>query len=252
MGKRKIEGRCHLCGTYGPLTFEHIPPAAAFNKYPVIPLSHDQMFKLRPEESPKGPIQRRGMGAYTLCERCNNDTGAWYGYNFAHWCYEGMAILKRSGGNPTLFHVSYSYPLRILKQIVTMFFSLSTEQFRQKNEELVRFVLNKEMKYLSPQYKFFTYYNLEGRLRCSAPIAVLDTEKHTTSAFAEITFPPFGYVMTLGTPPPDDRLVDISGFARYGYYEYASISRRFPVLPTYMPMPGDYRPYKPALQKTAE
>jgi hypothetical protein len=24
-------GVCHLCGVFGPLTFEHVPPRAAFN-----------------------------------------------------------------------------------------------------------------------------------------------------------------------------------------------------------------------------
>jgi hypothetical protein len=76
----------------------------------------------------------------------------------------------------------------------------------------------------------------------------MDVYKGTSSFIAEISYPPFGYVMTLDSLPPDKQVVEISGFARYGYYELASISRRFPVLQTYMPMPGDYRPYDPALQ----
>jgi hypothetical protein len=246
--RKKVEGTCHLCGSYGELTYEHVPPRAAFNNRPVIPISHDQAFKLRPEEAPKGPIQQRGMGGYTLCATCNNNTGAWYGSSFVDWCYEGLSVLQRTGGKPTLYHVSYSYPLRILKQIATMFFSVCSEAFRAKNEELVRFVLNRHTTGLSPKYRFFTYYNLEGRLRYSEPIGIMDIYKHTSILVAEISFPPFGYVMTLGSPAPDKQLVDISGFSQYGYNELASISRRFPVLQTYMPIPGDYRPYDPALQ----
>lgn len=248
MSKKKVLGTCHLCGSYGELTFEHVPPRAAFNNRPVIPMSHDQAFNLRPEELPKGPIQQRGMGDYTLCSSCNNRTGHWYGSSFVDWCYEGLTILQRTGGKPTLYHASYSYPLRIIKQIATMFFTVCSEIFRSKNEELVRFVLNPEITGLSPKYRFFTYYNLEGRLRFSAPVGILDIYKGTSSFIAEITFPPFGYVMTLDSLPPDRQVVEISGFARYGYNELASISRRFPVLQTYMPMPGDYRPYNPALQ----
>ena len=85
MSKKKILGKCHLCGSYGELTFEHVPPRAAFNNRPVIPMSHDQAFNLRPEESPKGPIQQRGMGGYTLCSNCNNRTGHWYGSSFVDW-----------------------------------------------------------------------------------------------------------------------------------------------------------------------
>jgi hypothetical protein len=246
--KKQVIGHCHLCGDYGELTFEHVPPRAAFNNRPVIPMSHDQVFQLRPEQAPKGPIQQRGMGDYTLCASCNNRTGGWYGTSFVDWCYEGLTVLRRTGGNPTLYHVSYSYPLRILKQIATMFFSVCSEGFRAKNDELVRFVLNPWITGLSPKYRFITYYNLQGRLRYSGPIGLMDIYKGTSSFIAEISFPPFGYVLTLDSPRPDKRLVDISSFSRYGYNELSSISRRFPVLPTYMPMPGDYRHYDPALQ----
>jgi hypothetical protein len=129
-----------------------------------------------------------------------------------------------------------------------MFFSVCSEAFSAKNEELVRFVLNPYTKGLSSKYRFFTYYNLEGRLRYSEPIGVMDIFKHTSKLVAEISFPPFGYVMTLDSPAPGEQLVEISGFSQYGYNELASISRRFPVLQTYMPIPGDYRPYNPALQ----
>lgn len=245
MARKKVVGTCHICGFYGELTFEHVPPRAAFNNRPVVALSHDQVFELRPEDAPKGPIQQRGMGSYTLCASCNNKTGHWYGKNFVDWCYEGLIVLQRTGGKPTLYCASYGYPLRIIKQIATMFFSVCSEDFRVKSEELVRFVLNPEITSLSPKFRFFTYYNLHGRLRYSGPVAIMDTERGASSFMAEISFPPFGYVMALDSMPHDKQLVDISGFSRYGYNELASISRRLSVLQTYMPMPGDYRPYNP-------
>lgn len=118
-----------------------------------------------------------------------------------------------------------------------MFFSVCSEDFRVKSEELVRFVLNPEITGLSPKFRFFTYYNLHGRLRYSGPVAIMDTERGASSFMAEISFPPFGYVMALDSMPHDKQLVDISGFSRYGYNELASISRRLSVLQTYMPMP---------------
>lgn len=136
MGKKKILGTCHLCGSFGELTFEHVPPRAAFNNRPVIHLTHDDAFKLRPEQVPKGPIQQRGMGSYSLCAPCNNKTGQWYGSSFVDWCYEGLNILQRTGGRPTLYHVSYSYPLRIIKQISAMFFTVCSPTFAQKTRSL--------------------------------------------------------------------------------------------------------------------
>jgi hypothetical protein len=247
MSKKNILGNCHLCGTYGNLTFEHVPPRAAFNDKPVIALSFDDAFELRPEDAPKGPVQQRGMGKHTLCADCNNKTGHWYGGSFVDWCYEGLTILQGSKGKPTLYHSSYSYPLRIIKQIATMFFTACSDGFASKNEELVRFVLNKKITGLSPKYRFYTYYNIEGRLRFSNIVGLINIEEGTSSFISEITFPPFGYVMSLDSVPEDKQLVEISAFANYGYYELASISRRFSLLQTYMPSPGDYRPYDPAL-----
>jgi hypothetical protein len=248
MAKQKILGTCHLCGARGELSFEHVPARAAFNNRPVVPVSHDQAFHLRPGEVPKGPIQQRGMGGYTLCASCNNNTGSWYGSSFIDWCYEGLTVLQRTGGRPTLYHVSYNYPLRILKQIVTMFFSVCAPTFQARNEELVRFVLNRKVTGLSGKYRFFTYYNLEGRFRCSPPVGIMDVKRGGSTLIAEISFPPFGYVMTLGSDAPDKRLVEISYFAHFGYNEFVSVSRRLAVLQTYMPMPGDYRPYNPGSQ----
>lgn len=32
----KHNGKCHICGSIGPLTFEHIPPESAFNDRTVL------------------------------------------------------------------------------------------------------------------------------------------------------------------------------------------------------------------------
>ena len=151
MGRPKHEGTCHLCGSNGPLSFEHVPPRAAFNNKRVIAYRFEDVIELGPDASPRGPISQRGAGAYTLCSSCNNKTGSWYGPKFIDWCYQGMDILLRSGGHPTLIYLNYLYPLPILKQIITMFFSVNPPTFAAKNEDLVRFILNKETRHLPPR-----------------------------------------------------------------------------------------------------
>src|SRR5438128_728806 len=125
MSRRKVEGHCHLCGAYGPLSFEHVPPKAAFNDRPVKIFRGEDVFALGPDDSPagEGAISQRGVGAYTLCGRCNNATGRWYSKRFAAWCQQGMETLIRSDGQPTLVYLHYLLPLAIIKQIATMFFS---------------------------------------------------------------------------------------------------------------------------------
>jgi hypothetical protein len=237
----KIEGNCHICGEYGKLSFEHIPPRAAFNERRVIAVNFEQALELGPDGIPKGPIQQSGMGSYTLCERCNNNTGSWYGSKFVDWCYQGMNILIRANGHPTLIYLQHLFPLAILKQIVAMMFSVNSNEFRIPNQELVRFVLNKESRYLPPKYRFFVYYNISGKFRSMGVSGILNTKTGKSSTVCEISYPPFGYMMTFASDPPDNRLFEITHFSRYTYNEFHTQEMKMPVLPTYLPYPGDYR-----------
>jgi hypothetical protein len=242
MARRKIEGHCHICGDFGPLSWEHVPPKQAFNSRPVeaYPFSHALEFGLD-DARPRGTVIQRGMGGYTLCERCNNRTGHWYGTDFIEWCYQGRDLLIQAEGKPSLVYLHYVLPLRVIKQVATMFFSACGAQFRHKCEDLVAFVLNPERRYLPPKYGFYAYYNIEGTYRFSSIVATMRIDRNQTSVFAEITFPPYGYVLTLDSPPPDPRLVSISHFARYDYNEFRTFPMQLPVLPTFLTLPGDYR-----------
>jgi hypothetical protein len=62
-----------------------------------------------------------------------------------------------------------------------------------------------------------------------------------TRILSEITFPPYGYVMTIESNPPDPRLLDITLFSKYRYNDHAVKALRFVVLPTHSIYPGDYR-----------
>jgi hypothetical protein len=143
--RKKVTGTCHICGSFGDLTFEHVPPKAAFNDKRVIKATFEEAVALGPEEIVRGPIQQGGVGAHTLCAKCNNLTGHWYGPQFVDWCYQGMNILIRSGGKPSLIYLHHVFPLAILKQAITMFFSVNPASFGKANPELVRFVLDRDV-----------------------------------------------------------------------------------------------------------
>lgn len=237
----KIIGKCHICGSVGPLSFEHIPPRRAFNDRPVIRAQFEDLVGLGPDEPISGQSKQRGMGEYTLCPKCNNDTGSWYGKDFVDWCYQGFEILVRSKGNPSLIYLNYLFPLRILKQILTMFFSINAPEFRDANPDLVKFVLNRYYKYLSLKYRFFVYYNISSRLRCSSVSVMLDINTHNLWVFSEMNYFPYGYVMTFDSRAPDQRLIEITHLSSYGYNEFRIMELKLPVLPTHLYFPGDYR-----------
>ena len=77
-------GKCALCGKIERLTFEHIPPQSAYNAKPAKPVSGKALL-LKKDGLPweldglKYENQQSGMGLYSLCKKCNNITGRWYG-----------------------------------------------------------------------------------------------------------------------------------------------------------------------------
>ena len=73
---RKQMGYCHICGTYGKLTFEHIPPESALNKGRAKVYTGDDAIKQYTGEKSRYLSLQQGMGKYSLCESCNNNTGA--------------------------------------------------------------------------------------------------------------------------------------------------------------------------------
>lgn len=242
MSRKKVVGTCHICGTYGPLSYEHVPPEAAFNDRPVMAYAGAEMLKHGLDlGAARGTILQRGFGAYTLCGRCNSITGHRYAPYFIDWAYQGMLILMRSGGKPTLIYMNYLRPLPILKQIATMFFSVNTAEFRLAHPYLVEFVLNRDRKYLPPDLRFYAYYVTTRSMRLSGVSGSVDVNTGQIIVMSEIAFLPFGFVLTFDSAPPDPRLVDITHFARYDYYDVGAFDIKLPTLPTHLMVPGDYR-----------
>ena len=152
-------GTCHLCGSYGKLSFEHLPPKKAFNNCRV---EHYNYFMGITQGNYNNQISQKGLGGYTLCERCNNNTGSWYGGAFIEWARQSMNILEYTENQPSLYYRFRIFPVRVIKQIACMMFSVNTDEFRCYHQDLVKFVLNKEEYNLKPNIKFFAFYNAEG------------------------------------------------------------------------------------------
>ena len=200
----------------------------------------------------QGRTRQRGAGAYTLCARCNNATGAWYGPAYVDWAYQGLRLSEHAQAAPSLLFTFHIFPLRVIKEVLCMFFSANGETFREGHPELVRFVLNKETKYLDPKLRIFAYFNASARSRQTGIIASMNIGAGARPlVYSEISFPPWGYVMTMdGSDPPDKRLVDISAFARFSYNDWKHLDLRFPVLHVYSWIPGDYRSREEVIHQT--
>jgi hypothetical protein len=197
-------------------------------------------------ENPSGKYSQRGAGKYTLCERCNNDTGAWYGSDYVDWARQGMGLLSASRGQLTLSYPLPIYPLRVVKQIATMFFSACGSEFHKYHADLVRFVLNKEAKHVLECFRFYCFFQHpteSAASRQSGLTGVLNFEhaQHRQHVFSEMVFPPYGFIMTVDTPPMDRRLCDITDFGSFEYKDKRTLYLKLPVLPVVSWLPGDFR-----------
>jgi hypothetical protein len=243
---KRVSGICRICGLDGKLSFEHVPPAAAFNNQRILRTAFEKMLAAENLDDLRGEIFQRGAGGYTLCIQCNNDTGSWYGAAYAVWAHQAMRFLIGARGRASLAYPFNFHPLRVLKQIACMFFSVNGPLFQKAQPDLVRFVLNRESLQFPPHVRIYAFYTFSSRSRTTAAagfIRGLASSSSSLHVFSEITFPPFGFVMTLGnTPPPQSGFCEISGFSAYEYRDWrCGITMRLPVMPIYTGYPGDYR-----------
>jgi hypothetical protein len=125
-----------------------------------------------------------------------------------------------------------------------MFFSANGEKFREAHQDLVRFVLNQAGRFLEPHIRIYCFYSPTARSRQSGVAGILNFNTHSQKIISEIVFPPIGYVMSLNKISPDERLFDITFFAKYHYNELKELELNLPYLPIYTYFPGDYRSNK--------
>lgn len=122
--------------------------------------------------------------------------------------------------------------------------SLNPSGFQARHQSLVKFVLNREQRYIDPLYRFWIYFVAPGPLRATPPCAILNIETGHRTVGLEFSFPPFGYMMTFGSQPEERQLFEISHFARFPLGAMEWVQLNLATLPTHTPVLGDYRSFK--------
>lgn len=196
-------GMCALCKKRKVLTFEHIPPKAAFNSVPAKLVTGEKIM----EDSERMPWditglrysnQQQGMGKYSLCAECNNNTGTWYGNDYItiaqviHHTLINDDLQKFNG-----LGIRKVYPLRFIKQVISMFCSINNFE-DARIDELRTFVLEKDSVGINKSKYRVDMYITKSNYKKYAPLSVL--VKRTTTglesmALSEITAYPLGFVL---------------------------------------------------------
>jgi hypothetical protein len=218
MSKKKIvEGECSVCGNIGRLSYEHIPPRSAFNNKPIQIQNHINLFEKESFLFGKGTRLNKGLGAYTLCEPCNNNSGEWYAKDYADFANQAMTQMKTQDFTNGLLSFQFEIkPLNIIKQVMMMFFSANKGSILSSDKELVDFVMKKENLTLPEKYRIYLYYTLSSHRRMNGNFTIR-TENGQNSNLSEINFLPFGFVLAIDSPPPNRFMVDISDFSKMHY-----------------------------------
>jgi len=211
-----MEGTCALCGRNGKLTFEHVPPEAAYNDNPIYIQAADHLVN---EESPvygKRMRSNKGFGSFTLCAPCNNNTGAWYGKAYVDFAKQGMSILNNDIHIGSVLGSYLIKPLSVVKQILTMFMSADKSGHLRSHKGLVDYILDKDSISFPTNFKVFIYSNdspVKRMLGCSTIFDPRIGIQH----WSEINFKPFGYLLAEDSGPAHPHMVDISNWGSVPY-----------------------------------
>lgn len=238
-------GKCALCGKERELTFEHIPPRAAFNKKRVKAVN-GMHFMTRDglpweiEGLPYSNLQK-GMGWYTLCRECNNNTGAWYAVEYVTFAMvAATALQRRKAQEINGFECRKFHPLRFIKQVLSMFCSLNIND--SALDDIRELVVNKTQKGIDKSKIKVCMYFTESNLGKFAGRTVLANLNTGITVLSEIAVAPLGFVLYYEPSETGTFFgMDITNFCNYGYDDCVPV--KFPLLVYEVNswLPGDTR-----------
>lgn len=239
-------GKCALCGKECKLTFEHIPPRAANNSKPAKPVSGNEYFKKNnrlPWDTTgiKYNNQQKGMGLFSLCSDCNNNTGSFYGNDYIEFAKRAVAMIKSDiPDNHDVVVFKKIYPLRVIKQICSMFCSINPKL--PYLNDMREFVLNKESNtFNKDKYRIQMYFNKGNTIKYNG-YSYLFNFKGITIEMSELVVPPFGFQMIFD---PKDNIqytgFNITNFTDCKYNDIAEVTMPILFNEVNNIFPNDYR-----------
>lgn len=254
MAKQEHFGNCHICGQYKKLTYEHIPPEAAFNSQRRKMSTVEELMKGKTENRAPWDIEglkykqfQQGTGFFTLCGECNSFTGAKYGGAYTALIKgigaEIMKIPKEERNQGLAFHVEKVNLLAFFKQAVSMFCSLNTEQFGSSFKD---FLLNENSNDFDVNKHKVCMYLHAGRTDRLIPYqAQLNVKTGSMEFFSEISTFPVGFIFydTLENRTTTFHGCDITSFSQCDYNSLYNLNIQIPFLECNTPFGLDFRKF---------
>lgn len=249
--KKNHEGYCRICNKYGKLTYEHIPPKCALNDKEIRVYTGDSCVKLLSDKNRfpwetdgiKYKLLQKGLGDYTLCEKCNNITGELYGDEYKKWFFTSIKSINDNSvehklANNATFKLKNVYPGRFIRQILSIICS-TYSGFTKKYPYVKELILNKNYVYSKkPEFKIYMYL-LKNPYNGYTGISGMMLSDGTFKIVDEIDLYPFGFYLILSDTKENE--MDITEFINYGYNDIADVDLTMNVHEKNNIIPMDFR-----------
>ena len=249
MSKKNHEGYCRICNEFGKLTYEHIPPKSALNDKEARIYTGDSYIQLMCDKNRypwetdgvKYKLLQKGLGDYTLCEKCNNITGKLYGEEYKKWFNAAIKSIvdnseEHKNAERVVFKLRNVHPGRFIRQILSIICS-TYPGFTKMYPYVKELILNKDYVFSDiPDFKIFMYllknpYN--GWFNCA--MSIDGNIKHIN----EINLYPFGFCISLSNTNEDE--ADITKFINCSYNNVYEIDITMNVHEKNNVVPMDFR-----------
>jgi hypothetical protein len=221
---------CRLCGRRLATSREHLPPRTASN------LGEVEINYIAGETS-SGEAQVQiihssdGFWVPALCRKCNSKTGARYGSAYGDFVSQ---ISNASGIEDTVgrvfVHLKGIYPLRILKQMFSMFLASLPYQPTPKWKYIQEFVLRRDTHLVSDAPFVYLYKNISRTGRIVPCCGVVEFSAHKTLIVSEVSWPPVGIIFSFQQDEQFAMMEDITSWGQYGFKGKIDTTIRLPKL----------------------
>ncbi len=235
------DGICHICGKFGKLTKEHIPPKSAFNDVKVL-LRKIDLKRSSSEIRYKNNTRQGGNFEYVLCQRCNNNTGGWYANEYVNYVKQCADVASPSlAGNIVNLNIKDMYPARVAKEALSIMCASSSESLSKEHPIIRKLILNKELKAIPKPLRLYTYLRSESGGRSSGQAGIMDNLiPGNITVLIEFSFWPIGWVLMFDDKKAEN-LKEVTNWLDYNYDHKEDFDLSIPCLNTATQYPLDYR-----------
>lgn len=257
--RKRVEGRCRLCGRTKALTKEHIPPKSSGNKDRLTRHVLDDWLKAKhPGELGKGKVEQGGVFGFTLCDMCNTLTGRLYGNEYKRWAALATEVIEGFPHPAQLDRLASPLgwklelgsiedggvrPGALVRQVLSCMCSLSGSwDLAERHPELPRIILEQSTEPLPNGLELGFGLFLGPHARMTGPQLEIALDEGAWRWVMELAHPPLSFLFVIASNLADSGLgLMMTDWVGLNPKEAKHFEGVVKVGFGWSPYPGDYR-----------